>query len=64
METGVDAGAGGIGQSFLDSNKFSVTDPVLGQGVLALALVTSSSGRGVESSSEERSWGLSVVEGV
>ena len=32
----VGTGVGGIGQSFLISNKFSETDPVLGQGVLCL----------------------------
>ena len=41
---GVDIGVGGIGQSFLDSNKFSDTDPALGHGVLAVVGVSSSGG--------------------
>ena len=43
-------GVGGIGQSFLASNKFSEADPVLGQGVASLtgALGMSSSGEGLE----------------
>ena len=43
-------GVGGIGQSFLVSNRFSEADPVLGQGVpcLTVALGMSSSGGGLE----------------
>ena len=33
---GVGAGAGGIGKSFLVSNRFSEADPALGQGVPCL----------------------------
>ena len=36
MEVGVAAGVGGIGQSFLVSNRFLDVDPELGQGVLCL----------------------------
>ena len=43
---GVDVGAGEIGQSFLDSNKFSDTDPALGHGVPAWVGI-SSGGRGL-----------------
>ena len=44
------AGVGGIGQSFLVSNKFLQADPMLGQGVPCLtgALGMSSSGGGLE----------------
>ena len=35
--TDVGAGVGGIGQSFLVSNRFSEVDPALGQGVPCLA---------------------------
>ena len=52
---GVDVGAWGIGQSFLDSNRFSDIEPVLGHGVPALAGM-SSSGGGL-SLAEEVSWG-------
>ena len=47
---GVGAGVGGIGQSFLISNKFLDADPVLGQGVFCLtgAFDMSSSGGGLE----------------
>ena len=43
---GVRTGVGGIGHSFLVSNRFSDADPVLGQGVLCQggALGMSSSG--------------------
>ena len=46
VEAGVGTGVGGIGQSFLVSNKFSEADPALGQGVVCLtgALGMSSSG--------------------
>ena len=49
---GVAAGVGGIGQSFLVSNRFSDVDPELGQGVLCLggALGISSSGGGLDPS--------------
>ena len=48
---GVIAGVGGIGQSFLVSNRFSDANPELGQGVPCLigALATSLSGGGFES---------------
>ena len=46
---------GGIGQSFLDSNKFSDFDPVLGHGVPALAGIFSSGGGLL--SAEEPPWG-------
>ena len=47
---GVGAGEGGIGQSFLASNRFSGADPELGQGVpcLTRALGMSLSGVGLE----------------
>ena len=47
---GVGVGVGGIGQSFLVSNKFSEADPMLGQGVPCLtgALGMSSGGGGLE----------------
>ena len=47
----VGTGVRGIGQSFLVSNKFSATDPALGQGVPCLtgALGMSSSGGGLDS---------------
>ena len=62
MGAGVGAGVGGIGQSFLISNRFSEADPVLGQEVLALArtLGMSTSGGGLESLAEGISWGLPV----
>ena len=41
---GVDIEAGGIGQSFLDLNRFSDADPVSGHGVPALAGMFSSDG--------------------
>ena len=46
----VGAGIGGIGQSFLASNKFLGADPVLGQGVASLGgtLGMSSSSGGLE----------------
>ena len=46
--TDVGAGVGGIGQSFLVSNRFSEVDPALGQGVPCLtgALGMSSKGGG------------------
>ena len=58
MGVGVAAGAGGIGQSYLVSNRFSDVHPGLGQGVLCLggALGTSSSGGGLDPSF----WGLIV----
>ena len=46
---------GGIGQSFLDSNKFSDTDPTSGHGVPALVGVSSSGGGLL--SAEEPPWG-------
>ena len=52
---GVDVGAGGIGQSFLDSNKFSDVDPALAHGVPALVWI-SSSGGGL-SPADEPPWG-------
>ena len=52
---GVDVGAGGIGQSFLDSNKFSDIDPALGHGVPALVGIFSSGGELL--SAEEPPWG-------
>ena len=52
---GVDVGAGGIGQSFLDSNKFSDVDPVSAHGVPALAWIFSSGGGLL--SAEELPWG-------
>ena len=47
---GAGVGVGGIGQSFLVSNRFSEADPVLGQGVPCLtgALGMSSSDGGLE----------------
>ena len=50
MGAGVGTGVGGIGQSFLVSNKFSEADPALGQGVPCLteALGMSSRGGGLE----------------
>ena len=47
---GVGAGVGGIGQSFLASNRFSGADPELGQGVPCLTGVLGmfSSGGGLE----------------
>ena len=39
MGVGVAAGAGGIGQSFLVSNRFSAADPELGQGLVYLPVV-------------------------
>ena len=58
LGAGVPAGVGGIGQSFLVSNRFSDVDPQLGQGVLCLggALGTSSSDGGLDPSY----WGLAV----
>ena len=41
---GVDVGTGGIGQSFLDSNRISDNGSVLGHGVPALAGISSSGG--------------------
>ena len=51
----VAVGVGGAGQSFLVSNKFSETDPVLGHGILALGVTLdmSSSCGGLESLAEE-----------
>ena len=59
---GAGTGVGGIGQSFLVSNKFSEADPVLGQGILCLsgAMGMSSSGRGLDPSF----WGLVVRHGT
>ena len=47
---GVGTRVGGIGQSFLVSNRFSEADPALGQGILCLtgALSMSSSGGGLK----------------
>ena len=47
---GVGTGVGGIGQSFLVSNKYSGADSILGQGVLCLggALGISFSGEGLD----------------
>ena len=55
-------GTGGIGQSFLVSNRFSEADPALGQGVpfLTGALGISSSGGGLGPSF----WDLSVRHGI
>ena len=50
----VDVGAGGIGQSFLNSNKVPDADPALGNGVPAQVGI-SSSGGGL--SAEEPPWG-------
>ena len=52
MGVGVAAGAGGIGQSFLVSNRFSDVDPELSQGTLCLggALDISSSDGGLDPS--------------
>ena len=62
--TGVGTGVGGIGQSFLVSNKFSEADPALGQGVpyLTGAPGMSSSGGGLEFWVRgcPSSWGLVV----
>ena len=52
---GDDVGVGGIGQSFLDLNKFSDVDPVLGHGVPTLAGIFSSGGGLL--SAEEPPWG-------
>ena len=52
---GVDVGVGGIGQSFLDLNRFSDVDPVSGHGVPALAGIFSSGGGLL--SAEEPPWG-------
>ena len=51
---GMDVGAGGIGQSLLDLNKFSDVDPVLGYGVPALAGIFSRGGGML--SAEEPPW--------
>ena len=51
---GVEVGAGGIGQSFLDSNKFPDADPALGHGVPTQVGI-SSSGGGLPA--EEPPWG-------
>ena len=51
---GVDVGVGGIGQSFLDSNKFPDANPALGHGVPAWVGI-SSSGGGL--SAEKPPWG-------
>ena len=53
---GMDVGAGEIGQSFLDSNRFSDIDPALGHGVLALIGIFSSGGRLL--SAKEPPWNL------
>ena len=52
---GVDAGVRGIGQSLLNSNKFSDVDPFLAHGVPALAGILSSGGELL--SAEEPPWG-------
>ena len=41
---GVDVGTGGIGQSFLHTNRFSDVDPALGHGVPALVGISSGGG--------------------
>ena len=41
---GMDEGSGGIGQSFLDTNRFSDDGFVFGHGVPALAGISSSGG--------------------
>ena len=46
MGAGVGTGVGRIGQSFMVSNKFSETDPALGQGVPCLTEVLGMSSRG------------------
>ena len=60
----VGAGEGGIGQSFLISNRFSEADPVLGQEVPCLtgALGMSSSSGGLELCMEgyPSFWGLAI----
>ena len=43
---GVGTGLGGIGQSFLVSNRFSEVDSALGQGVLCLIVALGISSRG------------------
>ena len=50
VSAGVGTGVGGIGQSFLTSNRFSGADPALGQGVpyLTGALGMSLHGGGLE----------------
>ena len=48
---GVEVGAGGIAQSFLDSNKFPDADPALGHGVPSQVGISSSAG------AEEPPWG-------
>ena len=59
---GVGTGAGGIGKSFLVSNRLSEADPAFGQGVLCLTgtLVMSSGGGGLDPSF----WGLLVGHGT
>ena len=52
---GVDVGAGGIGQSFLNSNKFSDVDPAPSHGVPTLVRIFSSGGGLL--SFEEPPWG-------
>ena len=64
----VGAGVGGIGQSFLVSNKFLEADPVQGQGVpcLTWALAMSSNGGGLELQTEgcPSFWALLLDKGL
>ena len=68
VEAGLRTRVGGIGQSFLVSNKFSEADPVLSQGVPCLtgALGMSSNGGGLELWVRgcTLSWGLVVRQGT